>query len=100
MYRRYEKPPTITSSQVPYYMGYIAEKCRRFFHAAAIEEMLETFLPLMNGTSLDVGQLQVTTGIPPLMTHAEYVSNSILFSDISAPLPSSILPSIDVSNVG
>ncbi|GJJ09449.1 hypothetical protein Clacol_003672 [Clathrus columnatus] len=45
-------------SQIPYYMGCIAEVTRRFFHPAAIEEMLETFLPLMNGTSLDVGQLQ------------------------------------------
>lgn len=35
-------------------MGYIADSCRRFFHPAAIDEMLETFLPLMNGTNLNV----------------------------------------------
>lgn len=39
-------------------MGYIAEIARRFFHPAAIDAMLETFLPLMNGTSLDVGHLE------------------------------------------
>jgi proteasome activator subunit 4 len=35
-------------------MGYIAENSRRFFHPAAINEMLSTFLPLVDGTKLDV----------------------------------------------
>ncbi|KAL5535214.1 BLM3_1 [Sanghuangporus sanghuang] len=39
-------------NQLPAYMGYIADSCRRFFHPAAIDEMLETFLPFMNGTNL------------------------------------------------
>ncbi|KAF8587302.1 hypothetical protein K439DRAFT_1645895 [Ramaria rubella] len=41
-------------SQIPYYMGYIAELSSRFFHPAAIDEMLETFLPQFNGTSLNM----------------------------------------------
>ncbi|EIN13624.1 hypothetical protein PUNSTDRAFT_94808 [Punctularia strigosozonata HHB-11173 SS5] len=40
-------------SQTSWYMGYLASICRRFFHPAATEDMLSTFLPLMNGTSLD-----------------------------------------------
>ncbi|KAI0639143.1 hypothetical protein C8Q77DRAFT_1152142 [Trametes polyzona] len=40
-------------SQTSWYMGYIAEIVRRFFHPAAIDEMLSTFLPGMNGTSLN-----------------------------------------------
>ncbi len=35
-------------------MGYIAENVRRFFHPAAIDEMLSTFLPTMNCTELNV----------------------------------------------
>jgi len=42
-------------------MGYIADNAQRFFHPAAIDEMLSTFVPLINGTNLDVGCLLVTT---------------------------------------
>lgn len=35
-------------------MGYIAESSRKFFHPAAIDEMLSTFVPLIDGTSLNV----------------------------------------------
>lgn len=35
-------------------MGYIAGVSRRFFHPAAIDDMLSTFVPLINGTDLDV----------------------------------------------
>jgi len=38
-------------------MGYIAENARKFFHPAAINEMLSTFLPQMDGTELDVSFL-------------------------------------------
>ena len=41
-------------SQISWYMGYIADNIRRFFHPAATEEMLSTFLPQMNGTELNV----------------------------------------------
>jgi hypothetical protein len=42
------------SSQLTEYMGNLASYSRRFFHPAAIDEMLSTFIPLFNGTSLDV----------------------------------------------
>jgi hypothetical protein len=35
-------------------MGYIADHARRFFHPAAIEEMLSTFVPLIDGSQVDV----------------------------------------------
>jgi len=41
-------------------MGYIAENSRRFFHPAAINEMLSTFLPRIDGTKLDVRSLQLS----------------------------------------
>ncbi|KAF8649879.1 hypothetical protein AX16_005641 [Volvariella volvacea WC 439] len=40
-------------TQLSWCMGYLAEHARRFFHPAAIEDMLNTFLPLMDGTKLD-----------------------------------------------
>ncbi|KAA1468544.1 hypothetical protein DENSPDRAFT_833875 [Dentipellis sp. KUC8613] len=36
-----------------YYMGYIASTMRRFFHPAAIDEMLATFVPMIDGTAFD-----------------------------------------------
>ncbi|KAK7694364.1 hypothetical protein QCA50_001550 [Cerrena zonata] len=44
--RQFEIPPT------SWYMCYLAEHTRRFYHPAAIDEMLKTFVPLINGTSL------------------------------------------------
>jgi hypothetical protein len=41
-------------SQLSWCMGYIAGHARRFFHPAAIEEMLSSFVPLIDGTTLDV----------------------------------------------
>ena len=35
-------------------MGAIASTVQRFFHPAAIDQMLETFVPLINGTNLNV----------------------------------------------
>ncbi|KAJ4489583.1 hypothetical protein C8J55DRAFT_557490 [Lentinula edodes] len=40
-------------TQLSWCMGYIAENSRRFFHPAAINEMLSTFIPLINGSQLD-----------------------------------------------
>jgi hypothetical protein len=37
-----------------YYMGAIAGTVQRFFHPAAIDQMLETLVPLINGTDLNV----------------------------------------------
>ncbi|RPD81724.1 hypothetical protein L226DRAFT_527984 [Lentinus tigrinus ALCF2SS1-7] len=55
-------------SQTSWYMGYIAENVRRFFHPAAIDEMLSTFLPSMNCTSLNsilASQYYMLTFLPP-----------------------------------
>ncbi|KAF9014988.1 hypothetical protein BDQ17DRAFT_1418116 [Cyathus striatus] len=40
-------------TQLSWCMGYIADNSRRFFHPAAINEMLETFVPQIDGTKLD-----------------------------------------------
>ena len=40
--------------QLSWCLGYIAGHSRKFFHPAAIEDMLSTFVPLMDGTNLDV----------------------------------------------
>lgn len=45
-----------TFSHLSWCMGYIAENSRKFFHPAAINEILSTFLPLFDGTKLDVSQ--------------------------------------------
>lgn len=42
------------NSQTPFYMAYITEAVRRFFHPAAIDDMLSTFIPMINGTDLTV----------------------------------------------
>lgn len=42
------------ASQLSWCMGYLADMSRRFFHPAAIDEMLATFVPQINGTDLDV----------------------------------------------
>lgn len=35
-------------------MGMIASTVQRFYHPAATDQMLETFVPLINGTNLNV----------------------------------------------
>ncbi|KAF8898398.1 hypothetical protein BD779DRAFT_1607219 [Infundibulicybe gibba] len=40
-------------TQVSWCMGYIADNSRKFFHPAAIDEMLSTILPSIDGTKLD-----------------------------------------------
>lgn len=59
-------------SQLSWCMGYIADLSRRFFHPAAIEEMLSTFLPSFNGTNLDSvlsSQYYLLTFLP--LTHPQ-----------------------------
>ncbi|KAF8624763.1 hypothetical protein AX15_005657 [Amanita polypyramis BW_CC] len=54
-------------TQLSWYMGYIAGSSRRFFHPAAIEDMLSTFVPQMDGTNLDVmvsSQFYLLTFLP------------------------------------
>ncbi|XP_006454756.1 hypothetical protein AGABI2DRAFT_215246, partial [Agaricus bisporus var. bisporus H97] len=40
-------------TQLSWCMGYMADNARRFFHPAAINDMLSTFVPLIDGTKLD-----------------------------------------------
>ncbi|KAI0768547.1 hypothetical protein BD413DRAFT_614418 [Trametes elegans] len=78
--------------QTSWYMGYIAENVRRFFHPAAIDEMLATFLPMMNGTSLNsilASQYYMLTFLPlshpqsylPMLFRIWQSVNSYMFDD-------------------
>ena len=49
-------------------MGYVADCSRRFYHPAATESMLEAFLPLFNGTNLDVGLSGITFKVTQTFT--------------------------------
>ncbi|KAI0034951.1 hypothetical protein K488DRAFT_76958 [Vararia minispora EC-137] len=54
-------------SQMSYWMSYLVATIRRFFHPAAIEEMLSHFVPLVNGTlfnSLLTTQYYMLTFLP------------------------------------
>ncbi|KZV77572.1 hypothetical protein PENSPDRAFT_621096 [Peniophora sp. CONT] len=79
-------------SQMTYYMGHIASVVRRFFHPAAIDEMLTVFLPLMNGTELDSllsSQYYMLTFLPqshpqsymPMLFRVWESVNSYMFDD-------------------
>ncbi|CDO70270.1 hypothetical protein BN946_scf184942.g70 [Trametes cinnabarina] len=78
--------------QTSWYMGYIADNARRFFHPAAIDEMLTTFLPMMNGTSLNsilASQYYMLTFLPlshpqsylPMLFRVWESINSYMFDD-------------------
>ncbi|KAF5377624.1 hypothetical protein D9615_005155 [Tricholomella constricta] len=59
-------------TQLSWCMGYIADHARRFFSPAAIEEMLSTFVPLLDGTQLDnilAPQYYLLTFLP--LTHPQ-----------------------------
>ena len=81
-------------------MGYIAENIRRFFHPAAIDEMLSTFLPMMNGTSLNVSTAQWPrlSGVDAF--HVEHPRLTILYVDFPAAITSSILSSHALPSLG
>ncbi|KAI0651592.1 hypothetical protein C8Q79DRAFT_934115 [Trametes meyenii] len=79
-------------SQTSWYMGYIADNTRRFFHPAAIDEMLSTFLPMMNGTNLNsilASQYYMLTFLPlshpqsylPMLFRVWESINSYMFDD-------------------
>ncbi|KAI9066676.1 hypothetical protein FKP32DRAFT_1589371 [Trametes sanguinea] len=79
-------------SQTSWYMGYIADNVRRFFHPAAIDEMLSTFLPMMNGTNLNsilASQYYMLTFLPlshpqsylPMLFRVWESINSYMFDD-------------------
>lgn len=70
-------------------MGYIAENARRFFHPAAINDMLSTFVPNINGTDLNVSLLPTLT--PNTLTF--YTERPIL------PVLPPYLPTFDTSTI-
>ncbi|KAH7104159.1 hypothetical protein BKA62DRAFT_635182 [Auriculariales sp. MPI-PUGE-AT-0066] len=54
-------------SQTTFYMGTLAANARRFFHPAATDEMLSTFVPLLNGNNLNsmlAAQYYLVTFLP------------------------------------
>lgn len=83
-------------------MGYIAENSRKFFHPAAINEMLSTFLPHLDGTQLDVSQfssmrrveLHITISLERLVV--SIFSYVVLASKSSTILPPNALPRVGV----
>ncbi|KAH7923993.1 hypothetical protein BV22DRAFT_1196262 [Leucogyrophana mollusca] len=59
-------------SQLSWCMGYIADVARRFFHPAAIDDIMATFVPGINGTKLDSilsSQYYLLTFLP--LTHPQ-----------------------------
>jgi proteasome activator subunit 4 len=80
-------------------MGYIAENARKFFHPAAINEMLSTFLPQMDGTELDVSFMKLSEpAVLTLVIDDSFIS--ILSHNFLATITPSILSPYDVSFVG
>ena len=64
-------------SQLSWCMGYIADYARKFFHPAAINDMLSTFVPLIDGTSLDVrANLSYIYFRPDLFLRGSYLLNT------------------------
>jgi hypothetical protein len=82
-------------------MGYIADNLRRFFHPAAIEEMLSTFVPQMNGTELNVRPRQPSCP-RKLFSYAslEYPSVTILYANLPPTDTPSIISPYVVQNMG
>lgn len=80
-------------------MGNIGNMSRRFFHPAAIEEMLTTFVPLINGTDLDVCYLRSS-----YHSYANWITEcpclSILSPKLSTLVSSDDVPSHVVPSVG
>ncbi|KAH9487110.1 Proteasome activator complex subunit 4 [Psilocybe cubensis] len=60
-------------TQLSWCMGYIADNSRKFFHPAAINDMLATFLPQFDGTKLDsilATEYYLVTFLP--LSHPQY----------------------------
>ncbi|KAF9472467.1 hypothetical protein BDN70DRAFT_886944 [Pholiota conissans] len=65
-------------TQLSWCMGYIADNSRKFFHPAAINEMLTTFLPQLDGTKLDTilaSEFYMTAFLP--LSHPQYYLSMI-----------------------
>jgi hypothetical protein len=83
-------------------MGYIADNVRRFFHPAAVEEMLSAFVPRMNGTELNVSPLHVLPTAQALTPYAppEYSSLAVLYADLPPSFTPTILSPHVIPNMG
>ncbi|KAL4069445.1 hypothetical protein J3A83DRAFT_4095440 [Scleroderma citrinum] len=79
-------------NQLSSYMGYIADTVRRFFHPAAINDMLAVFVPGINGTDLNSilsSQYYLLTFLPlthpqvylPMLTRLWESINSYMFDE-------------------
>lgn len=79
-------------------MGYIADMTSRFFHPAAIEEMLSTFVPLINGTNLDVGYKSLNPTIYQA-NHSDIVTEYTFVSILSTHFSSNLSPNSVSSHV-
>jgi hypothetical protein len=82
-------------------MGYMADNARRFFHPAVINDMLSTFVPLIDGTKLDVGSgsfqpLAVFNLIQTECSVFSLLSHDILTSFSSPNLSSHVTPFLGV----
>lgn len=67
----------------------IANSVRRFFHPAAIDEMLSTFVPLIDGTDLNVSPAAHTNSKTSRVKF-EFSIESPLYAILSLDFPSSI----------
>jgi hypothetical protein len=87
-------------SQLSWCMGYIADISRRFFHPAAIEEMLSTFLPGFNGTNLDVSSFQQNShtflSLPAERPFVTVLSSDLLTIDTSSIISPYVMPFVGV----
>jgi hypothetical protein len=81
-------------------MGILAEYLQRFFHPAAIEAMLETFVPLINGTDVDVRPSPFDLCFNLNENWAEHIILSVLFIMLLAHEPPTILSPYAVQDVG
>lgn len=79
-------------TQLSWIMGYMADNSRRFFHPAAINEMLTAFVPLMNGSNIDVS-LRKYVGTPSDTTNQTLLTSQYYLTTF-LPLthPQSYLP--------
>jgi len=79
-------------SQLSWCMGYIADYARKFFHSAAINDMLSTFVPLIDGASLDVGaNLSYIYFCPDLFLRGSYLLNTTSRLFCPSPILKAIL---------
>lgn len=87
-------------SQLSWCMGYLADISRRFFHPAAIEEMLGTFLPEFNGTNLDVSSFQQNShtflSLPAERPFVTVLSSDLLTIDTSSIISPYVMPFVGV----